>query len=81
MDQNEALNKVVTILAPFSKNKEALASVGLDTSLMKDLKINSARLVDVVLELEEAFGIQVSDEEADKIQTVRDVVGMILSKT
>jgi acyl carrier protein len=59
---------------------EALASVAMETSILKDLKINSARLVDVVLEIEDAFGIEVADEEADKVRTVGDAVNLIVSR-
>jgi len=78
MDQNEVFEKVVAILKPFSKNQEALASARLETSIQKELKVNSARLVDVVLEIEESFGIQVKDEDAEKVRTVGDAVSLVL---
>jgi acyl carrier protein len=80
MDEKEALDRIVAILKPFAKNAEALASVTLETSIMKDLKVNSARLVDVVLDIEEKFGIQVKDDEADNVRTVGDAVRLVLSK-
>jgi acyl carrier protein len=73
-------DKVVGILKPFVKNNEALASVAMETSILKDLKVNSARLVDVVLEIEDNFGIEVKDEDADKVKTVGDAVKLILAK-
>lgn len=79
MTQEEALTKVVNILEPFVKNREALESVGMETSILKDLKVNSARLVDVVLEIEDAFHIEVKDEDADKVKTVGDAVNLILA--
>ena len=78
MDQKEVFDKVVAILKPFAKNPAALASVTVESSIQKDLKVNSARLVDVVLEMEERFGIQVKDEDADKVRTVGDAVSLIL---
>jgi len=78
MDQKEVFEKVVAILRPFAKNREALANVGLEMSIQKDLKVNSARLVDVVLEIEELFGIQVKDEDAEKVRTVGDAVSLVL---
>ncbi len=78
MDQKEVFEKVVAILKPFVKNREALANVGLEMSIQKDLKVNSARLVDVVLEIEELFGIQVKDEDAEKVRTVGDAVSLVL---
>jgi acyl carrier protein len=78
MDQKEVFDQVVAILKPFAKNPAALASVTIESSIQKDLKVNSARLVDVVLEIEERFGIQVKDEDADKVRTVGDAVNLIL---
>jgi acyl carrier protein len=78
MDQKEVFDQVVAILKPFAKNPAALASVTIESSIQKDLKVNSARLVDVVLEIEERFGIQVKDEDADKVRTVGDAVSLIL---
>jgi acyl carrier protein len=78
MDQKEVFEQVIAILKPFAKNPEALANVTLETSIQKDLRVNSARLVDVVLEIEERFGIQVKDEDADKVRTVGDAVGLVL---
>ena len=79
MTQQEAVQKVVAILKPFVKSPDALASVSMETSILKDLKVNSARLVDVVLEIEDTFGIEVKDEDADKVKTVGDAVKLIMA--
>lgn len=79
MTQQEAIEKVVGILEPFVKNREALETIGMETSILKDLKVNSARLVDVVLEIEDTFEIEVKDEDADKVKTVGDAVKLILA--
>jgi acyl carrier protein len=78
MDQKEVFEKVVAILKPFAKNKDALAGVALETAIQKDLKVNSARLVDIVLEIEEIFGVEVKDEDAEKVRTVGDAVNLVM---
>lgn len=80
MDENEIFKTVVSILKPFVKNQEAFAKVGLETFIQQDLKVNSARMVDIVLEVEERFDIQVKDEDADKVRTVGDAVRMVLAQ-
>ncbi|HSQ65500.1 MAG TPA: phosphopantetheine-binding protein [Polyangiaceae bacterium] len=80
MDQKQVFDDVVAILKPFVKNPDALANVAMETSILKDLKVNSARLVDVVLEIEDKFGIEVKDEEADKVKTVGDAVTLIMAR-
>ena len=52
----------------------------METSILEDLKINSARLVDIVLDFEDAFDIEVDDDDADRVVTVGDGVNLILSK-
>lgn len=80
MENQEVFDKVIAILKPFVKNVDGLASVSMDTGILKDLKVNSARLVDVVLEIEDVFGIEVADDEADKVKTVGDAVRLIVAR-
>ena len=81
MENQEVFDKVVEILKPFAKNEEALGSISLDTSLQKDLEVNSARLVDIVLEIEDNFDIEISDDDADQVSTVGDAVKLIVAAT
>ncbi len=80
MSEQEIRNKVVEILKPYAKDAEALASVSLETNILNDLKVNSARLVDVVLAFEDTFGIEVGDEDADAVESVGDAVRLIQAK-
>ena len=80
MSEQEIQEKVVEILKPYAKDAEALANASLDTNILNDLKVNSARLVDVVLAFEDTFEIEVADEDADAVQTVGDAVKLIQAK-
>ena len=80
MDQTEVLERVVKILTPWVKDTDALASVGMGTNILDDLKVNSARLVDVVLAFEDEFDIEIPDEDVDSVNTVGDCVTMIVEK-
>ena len=80
MTQEQIFSKVVDILTPYAKDPAALAAGSLDTNILSGLKVNSARLVDVVLAFEDAFGIEVADDDADKVQTVGDAVSLIQGK-
>ena len=55
MERSDAFATVVKILTPHVKNQEALDSVSEATNILDDLKVNSARLVDVVLAFEDEF--------------------------
>lgn len=80
MESAEIFEKVVKILAPYVKNQQALASVSRDTHILDDLRVNSARLVDVVLEFEDVFDIEIADDDVDDVETVGDAISLIESK-
>ena len=80
MTQDEIFEQVVKILTPYVKNQEALDSVSLSTHILDELKVNSARLVDVVLAFEDEFGIEIADDDVDSVNTVGDAVRLISSK-
>jgi acyl carrier protein len=80
MEQSEVFEKVVKILTPYVKNQDALENVTMGTHILDDLKVNSARLVDVVLEFEDAFDVEIADEDVDSVETVGNAVELILSK-
>jgi len=51
--------------------------VTIDASFTDDLGADSLYLVEVVMALEEEFGAQIPDEDAEKIKTVGDAVNYI----
>ncbi len=80
METSEVQSKVIEIIGRYAKNKEALATVTEATNILEELKVNSARLVDVILDFEDEFDIEVEDEDADAVNTVGDAVALIQSK-
>jgi acyl carrier protein len=80
MTQQETFAKVVDILKPHVKNEAALGAVSLETNILDDLKVNSARLVDVVLAFEDEFDIEIADDDVDSVNTVGDAVRLISAK-
>ena len=80
MDTKEIFNSVVKIITPYARNKEALDNVSDETTILNDLDVNSSRLVDVVLAMEDEFEIEISDEEVDNVSTIGKAVSMINEK-
>ncbi|GIX40540.1 MAG: hypothetical protein KatS3mg129_0273 [Leptospiraceae bacterium] len=80
MENQEIMQKVLKILGPYAKNKEALNNANENTNILKDLEVNSSRLVDIILALEDEFDIEIDDSEADKVQTVGAAVELIKKK-
>lgn len=80
MQQAEIQARVIEILKPYVKDTEALATASGQTHILDELKVNSARLVDVVLAFEDEFEIEISDEDVDAVATVGDCVSLISEK-
>ncbi|MBI2902603.1 MAG: acyl carrier protein [Candidatus Methylomirabilis oxyfera] len=53
------------------------AEVTAEASFIEDLGADSLDTVELVMALEEEFGIEIPDEEAEKIATVKDAVEYI----
>lgn len=48
-----------------------------ETDIMKDLEADSLDAVEVIMNIEEEFGIEISDEDAEKFATVADMVAYV----
>ncbi len=55
------------------------AEVKMEASFKDDLGADSLDVVELVMELEDEFGMEISDEDAEKISTVKDAVNYIES--
>lgn len=55
------------------------SEVKLEASFKEDLGADSLDVVELVMELEDEFGMEISDDDAEKIVTVGDAVNYIQS--
>lgn len=54
--------------------------VTMEASFIEDLGADSLDLVELIMALEEEFGLEIPDEHAEKIQAVQDVVSYIMER-
>lgn len=80
MEEKQIFDKMVDILKLYTKDASLLESATLKTHILDDLKVNSARLVDVIIKCEDTFDITIEDDEADKIRTIGDAVSLVQKK-
>ncbi|SFH61469.1 acyl carrier protein [Pisciglobus halotolerans] len=75
MSQNETFETVKKIIVDrFGVDEERVTS---DMTFKEDLGADSLDIVELVMEMEDVFGTEISDEDAEKIATVGDAVSYI----
>jgi len=81
MTKEELLSKLKTIIAPYVQNEEGLKNLSEETNfIIDDLEINSANLVDVILDVEDEFDIEIDNDGMDKMLTVGASIQVIQDK-
>jgi acyl carrier protein len=76
LDREEILGKIQEITADRLGVDEG--DVTSDASFREDLEADSLDLVELIMELEEQFGMEIPDEEAEKITTVEEAVDYVM---
>jgi len=51
-----------------------------EASFTEDLNADSLDVVELVMELEDAFGIEIPDEDAEKLRTVQDAIDYLRNR-
>lgn len=75
MSEEEIFNKIKKLIAEnFEIDEEKITE---NTNFKNDLDADSIDLVELILQLEDEFGSEIPDEEAEKINTVGDAVAYI----
>lgn len=80
MEREEIIARLKSIIKPFTKETEAFDNLSESTDFINDLKINSANLVDIVLDIEDAFQIVIDDQSMEKMLDVKSAIDIIESK-
>lgn len=78
MDRAQALSELQSILV---EQLGVDASEVVETaSFQEDLNADSLDLVEMIMEMEDKFGVKIPDEDAEKITTVGDAVDYIVAR-
>lgn len=80
MDKEELLAELKVIVTPYTQDLTALEQLTEHTDFIKDLQINSANLVDVVLDLEEKFDIEIDNDSMTKMLDIKSAIAIIEEK-
>ncbi|MDK2946572.1 acyl carrier protein [Geotoga petraea] len=78
MELKEIESKVKDVLVESLDVEEE--KITMDSNLIDDLDIDSLELVDLTMEFENEFDIEIEDDQVEKIKTVGDIVNLIKEK-
>lgn len=80
MNKDALQQRLVEIIQNYVSSPEKLKNITEETNFISDLEINSAHLVDVILDIEDAFDIRIENEEMEKMVNVGESLKVIQSK-
>lgn len=80
MKKEEYIAKLKVIVKPYIQDEEAFENLSEETDFVKDLKINSANLVDVILDVEDEFDIIVDDDSMEEMLSVKAAIAVVERK-
>jgi len=77
MKPEELIAKLKKIIMPYVQDEEAFKKLSSETDFIRDLKINSANLVDIILDVEDEFNIKIENDDMEKMISVEGAMGII----
>lgn len=80
MTTEDLITKLKAIVKPYIQDEEAFNNLTEATDFINDLKINSANLVDVVLDIEDEFDIRIENDDMEKMLTVKAAMDIVNEK-
>ncbi len=80
MNKTELIEALKEIAKPYVQDEAAFQNLTENTNFIDDLKINSANLVDIVLDVEDKFDILIEDEAMENMLTVKGAMNIITEK-
>jgi acyl carrier protein len=78
MDTKELEGKVIKVVAEKLSIEEK--AITMASRFQEDLGADSLDIVELLMEIEENFGVNISDDESEKLKTVGDAVKYIQNK-
>jgi len=80
MTKEEIISKLTTIVKPYVQNEEGFKNLNENTDFINDLEINSANLVDIILDVEDEFDIEIDNDSMEKMLSVKATIEIIQTK-
>lgn len=80
MSKEERYQKLKDIVKTYLPEDVSVDAITAESHFINELNINSANLVDIILDVEDAFDIILENDDMDQMQTVEDALQIIDKK-
>jgi len=80
MTSEEIYTKLESIVETYLPEDVSTKDININSDLTRELNINSAHLVDIVLDIEDAFDIEFKNEDIENLRSISDAITLIQSK-
>ena len=80
MNRDQVRNAFLDLIKPYVRVEDSSA-ISESSLLVDDLKVNSTRFVDIILETEDRFKISINDQEMERFERVGDAVDFLCERT
>ncbi len=80
MEKKLLIEKLKEIVKPYVQDQVAFEQLTEETDFINDLKVNSANLIDIVLDVEDVFDIEIDNESMEQMLDVKKAIEIIQSK-
>lgn len=80
MNREETISKLKAIVRPYINSQDAFENLTEQTDFLTDLKINSANLVDIILDIEDHFGIAIDNQSMERMLNIGAALQIIETK-
>lgn len=80
MTSEEIYTKLESIVETYLPEDVSPKDININSDLTRELNINSAHLVDIVLDIEDAFDIEFKNEDIENLRSISDAINLIQSK-
>lgn len=74
---DKIIEELKEIITPYLEDSSVVENVRLDSNLKDELNMDSADMIEIVLDLEEHFKIEIEDDQIEGIKTLGDILSVI----
>ncbi len=80
MNSEEIYRLLEPIIKTYLPEDVSAKEINRDSDLTRELNINSAHLVDIILDIEDEFNIEFKNEDMESLRNVNDAISLIQQK-